>query len=292
MKFKTYDVFLNESTDIKIDKELREFTLENIHDAVFQLKSGDFFKDFTVTPYKNEYRDKLRDIFNRLIDSIEDKNVNSLYAKIIDAESLDYKYGGIFNSKFSLKNIPEIQVDLSDNQEQELNTSEKKFLLNSYSGLSRRLKEDITKELIERAQILCCVIEALFSYIRATDKENFYNGMNTDEVIEEYEECIEKASKDENFSYEGPSNIPTSISPIKEQTEVAYWLCEKNLKKFVIFGTISIKRLHDEDLVNSTKGLNLSISKPDEKYKEDNYNFFELPELSKRVEMFYKENLK
>lgn len=288
MRIKTYDDFLSESENIKVKKELKEFTLTHLHDAVFQIKSGDYFKEFSVTPYKDETRDKLKSTFNRLIDAIDQENVSTLYSNVSSAEMLDYKYGNVFPSKFSLMLIPELTVDLTDEQMIALKGSEKDFLLNEFSQLPKRTKDDILIELTDRAQILCCVIEALFYYIRTIDKANFFNGLSTDEIVEDYEKVIEESSKEESFSYDGPSSDPVMKTPLAADSTKAYWLCEKNLKKFVIFGTIAVKDLHAEENIGGTSGLKLSVSLPDDKSPEKDYNYFNLTELTKRVQMFYK----
>lgn len=287
MKLILFEQFLKETENVKVEKELREFTLTHKNGAQFQLKSKDFFKEFSVEPYKNETLDKLKEIFNRLVDALEQENVDKIYALITSAENLDYFYGGIFNSKFSLMLIPEIDTHLTDEQKTSLATSEREFLLNNYSQLSKDLKMEILDELSERAQILCCVIEALFYFVRDTDKKNYYNGMTTDEILEEYEEAIKEASKEVGFSYDGPSDSKDKNSPLSAESKKTYWLCEKNLKKFVIFGTISIEDLYSEENVGGTKGLKLSIFTPDLNSSDDDLNFFDLSELTKRVQNFY-----
>lgn len=291
MKFKFYNEYLTETENVKVDKELREFNLTHKQNDMFELKSKDFLKDFSVSPYKNEVLDKLKQTFNTLIDAIDEENAEKLYARITKAESLDYNYGSVFQSKFSLINIPEIDAHLTDDQRTSLKTSEREFLLNNYSQLPKAIKTDILSELVERAQILCCVIEALFYRVRDTDKNNYYNGLATDEIIEEYEKAIEKSSKDLSFSYEGPSISKEQMTPIKEDTQVAYWLCEKDLKKFTIFGTISVKELYAEENIGGTRGLKLSISGKDLDSQEKDYNFFDVNELGKRINMFYKKIL-
>lgn len=287
----SYKDFLKETENVKVQKQLREFTLIHRQNYTFELKSSNFQKVFSVVPYKNEVLDKLRNIFNRLIDSIEQEDVNALYDRITYAERLDYKYGNIFSTKFSLLNIPEIDIYLTDEQKYSLITSEREFLLNSYYQLPKSIRMDILKELIERAQILCCVIEALFYYIRITDKNNYYNGLTTDEIIEEYEKAIKESSSKIRFSYEGPSSEKEKMVPLNPESKKAFWLCEKNLKKFVIFGTISIKELYSEENIGGIKGLKLSIDSKNNKLKNKDWSYFNLNELSNRIETFYKKVL-
>jgi hypothetical protein len=69
---------------------------------------------------------------------------------------------------------------------------------------------------------------------------------------------------------------------------VAFWRCEKNLKKFFIRATISPKELSSEENVGGTKGLKFSLLSPDDETPQKNYSFFEIGELSSRVSSFYK----
>ena len=290
--FRSYKEFINESEKIKVEKELREFTLTHLHDAIFQLRGKDFSKEFSVFPYKDETREKLKNTFNRLVDAISQESVERLYDTVLSAEKIDYKYGNVFSSKFSLISIPEIDVHLTDEQKNTLKTSEREFLLNDYSGLQKSTRDDIVEELIHRAQILCCVIDALFYYIRKIDKKNFYNGLSVDEIVDEYEKSIKKSSKEQSFSYDGPSSVPTIMTPLQPDSKKVYWLCEKDLKKFIIFGTINIQDLHSEENIGGTTGLKLSVSLPDDKIADKDFNYFNLEELSERVKIFYKKFLK
>ena len=292
MKIKRYYDFLNEAEEIKVSKETREFILTHMHDSFFQIKSKYFFKEFSVEPYKKEIIEKLKSMFYILVEAIEKDDIIKLYDGVIKAELIDYSYGNIFNSKFSLVNIPELSVQLTDDQKKNIQTSEKEFLLNDYSGLSKKTKGDILETLSERAQVLCCVIEALFYFIRTNDKENHYNGMTLTEILEEYEKIIHDSSKDVGFSYEGPFGDKKMSSSMSDDSEKCYWSCEKDLKKFVIFSTISIKELHSEDNVGGTKGLKFSLCLPDSNVDGSDYNYFNVDELSNRIELFFKKILK
>lgn len=288
----TYEDFLRETENVNVQKQLREFTLTHKQDDTFELKSSDFQKVFSVEPYKNEVLEKLKNAFNRLIDSIEQEDVNTLYDRVTSAERLDYKYGNVFPIKFSLISVSEIDMHLTDEQKTALTTSEKEFLLNSYSQLPKSVRTDIIKELTERAQVLCCVIEALFYYIRNEDKNNYYNGLATDEIIEEYEKAIKESSKKIRFSYEGPSSDDEKMVPLDAESKKAFWLCEKDMKKFVIFGTISTKELYSEENIGGTKGLKLSIDSKNAESGQKDWSYFNTNELSNRIESFYKKVLK
>jgi hypothetical protein len=144
----------------------------------------------------------------------------------------------------------------------------------------------------ERAEILCVVIEALFYYIRAIDLDNFYQGESKEEILEKYQESVEKAAKEASFSFEGPFSDISTKSTIDAETETAFWICEKDTRKFSVRATISPAELRAEDGIGGTSGLKFSISKINEKSLEKDFNFFGLPELASRVKLFYTKVLK
>jgi hypothetical protein len=291
MKFLNFHDFVNESEDVKLDKELREYTLTHVREALFQLRSENYYKEFSVEPYKKETIGKLKDVHNLLTSAIDSLEAGKLLDAINSAEMIDYTYGNVYPSKYDLKDVPEITMNLNDDQLRTFNASAKEFLLNNFSQLNKEVKENITESLRERAEVLCAVIEALFYYIRTVDKENYYDNMNRDEILKEYEDVIEKTSKLVGFSIEGPF-ADLSLSPISEDTRVAFWKCKKDGKEFNIFGTILPRELYTEDQIGGSKGLRLSISGMDDAQPDEGYSYFSLEELEERVKEFYDKNLK
>ena len=289
---KSYENFIKETETVKTDKELREYTLTHMNDDFFQLRSKDFFKEFNVTPYKKEVLEKLKDAYDNLVEAVESEKVERLYSAVTKAELLDFNYGKVFQTKFSLVNIPELDANLSNEQKNTLATSEKDFLLNDFSQLPTKTKNEIIRQLSDRAEVLCCVIEALFYYVRKIDKDNYYDGLSRDEVIEAYDEVIEKASKDEHFSFEGPFSDIVTRAEIDQDSEKAYWICEKDLKKFAIMATISTKNLYSEEEIGGTKGLKFSLILVDSKTTEKDFSYFSIDELPKRIKLFYDKILK
>lgn len=291
MKFLNFHDFVNESEDVKLDKELREYTLTHVKDALFQLRSDNFYKEFSVEPYKKETIGKLKDVHTLLAAAIDTLEAGKLFDAINSAEMIDYTYGNAYPSKYDLKDVPEITMNLNDEQLRAFNTSTKEFLLNNFSQLNKETRENITESLRERAEVLCAVIEALFYFIRTVDKENYYDNMNMDEILKEYDETIEKVSKLVAFSVEGPF-ADLSLSPLSEDTRVAFWKCKKDGKEFNIFGTILPKELYAEDQVGENKGLRLSISGVEDAQPDEGFAYFGLEELEEKVKEFYDKNLK
>jgi hypothetical protein len=292
MNLKTFEQFLSESEQVKLDKDLREYVLTHKSDSLFQVKSKDFFREFSVVPFGSEITKALPEVHKNLEKAIETLNVNELYSSIKKAEVVRYDYGNIFTSEFTLDSVPELTVTLQPEQLDVLNTSEREFLLNNFSQLNRESKDLIISALRERAEILCVVIEALFYYMRAVDTENFYQRKNQEEILEDYQEAVDKAAKEVSFSVEGPFSDTETRSEINPDTETAYWVCEKNTQKFLIRATISPKELKAEENVGGTTGLKFSLSGLKDKSLEKDYNFFGLPELASRAKLFYDKVLK
>jgi hypothetical protein len=286
MKFLNFHDFINESEDVKLDKELREYTLTHVKESIFQLRSDNFYREFSVEPYKKETLEKLKDAYELLTAAIDALDAGKLLDAINTTEMIDYTYGNVYPSKYDLKAIPEITMSLDDDQMRSFNTAPKEFLLNNFSRLNKETRENIVESMRERSEVLCAIIEALFYFIRTVDKENYYDNMNRDEILKEYDETVEKASKSTAFSVEGPFS-DLSLSPLSEDTRVAFWKCKKDGKEFNVFGTILPKDLYSEDQIGETKGLRLSLSGMDNSQPEEGYAFFPLSELDEKIKEFY-----
>ena len=291
MEFLAFDKFF-ESEKVSLERSLREYVLTHMSDDKFQLKSDDLLKDFSVSPYKSETIEKLKSIHNKLVNSIQTLEIKDVYSAIIEAESIPYDYGNIYPVKFSLKEVPELMTSLDDTQLDDLKKSSREFLLNNFSQLGKDIRDSIVDELKERAEVLCVVLEALFYYIRTKDKDNFYEGENIDEIIEKYQEAINAASKVAVFSADTPVSDPTKLTPINNESNKAYWKCEKNMKTFYIVGTINVKTLYKEDSAGGIKGLKLSFTTENTIETHPDFSFFNIDELPTKIETFYNKILR
>ncbi len=287
MKFQYFNEFVNESESLKLKKSLREYSLVHLKDSMFELKGPNFFKQFTVAPYNSESISKLRELRTRLTTALDENDVNKIYAAINKAQRIDYAYGNIFSSEYSLVSNTDLSLSLDDDQKSQL-ADEKEFLLNVYSQLNKETREEILNSLETRGELLCCVIEALFYFIRKNDKENFYDGKTTIEISEEYDEMIEKVSKELNFISRGPFSNYEHEDEIEEDTRTAYWKCKMGDKKFIIKGTVLPAELYAEENVSKTKGLKLSLVKEWQDAPEGDYSFFDTIELERRIKKFVK----
>lgn len=287
MNFLSYRDFLNEAENVKIDPDLREYSLTHVRESFFQLKSKDFYKEFNVLPYKNEELEKLKTALRKLEKSVESLDAVEMYTAIYDAELLTYHYGNIYNSKFELSSVPDLTIDMDADLVKTAMSSPKEFLMNDYNKLNRGVKDRLRSELRERAEVLCCVIEALFYFMRTVDTDNYYQNMNRDEIVEEYEKVIKSSSKKVTFSFEGPYR-DVDRNELQTDTRQAIWVCEKNLKKFIIRATILPAELKAEENIGGTKGMKFSLLKVGEENPEKNYSFFPIEELTNRIEPFTK----
>jgi hypothetical protein len=291
MEFLAFDKFF-ESEKVTLERNLREYVLTHKSDDNFQLKSADLLKEFSVLPYKSETMEKLKTVHNKLVNSIQNPEIKDVYSAIIEAESIPYDYGNIYPMKFSLKEVPELMTSLDDDQLGDLKKSSREFLLNNFSQLGKDIRDSIVDELKERAEVLCVVLEALFYYIRVKDKDNFYEGETIDEIVEKYQETINSASKAAGFSVDTPVSDPTKLTPINNESSKAYWKCEKDKKAFYIVGTINVKTLYKEDSAGGIKGLKLSFTTENTIETHPDFSFFNIDELSKKIETFYNKILK
>ena len=285
-----FNEFINEGDKVSLDRELREYTLEHMREDRFQLKSKDFFREFSVLPYKSEIMGKLQKAHSDLSKAIESLDVNDLYSSIDSAEDLPYNFGNIYNSKYSLVEVPELVSSVENDEQRLLVNSPKQFLLNDFSKLGKIIKDGVISTMEERAEVLCCVIEALFYYVRTVDKDHFYMGMNNDEILEEYNIAIKTASKEASFSFNGPFS-DTKTESFSPESPTVFWKCAKNMKEFFVRATVNPKDMYAEDNIGKTSGLKFSIVLEDEKVPQKNYSYFDIVELGDRVKSFYEKVL-
>ena len=142
----------------------------------------------------------------------------------------------------------------------------------------------------ERAEILCTTIEALFYYVRIIDKDQYYEGLSWEEILEEFSKMIKRASRSEYFSFKGPFSDITE-KPFRSDTSVAFWSCEKDKIDFFIKATVSAKELNKEDGFSSLKGLKCTLLPKNGEELQD-YVYFPINDLTSRIETFYKNILK
>lgn len=291
MEFLAFDKFF-ETEKVTIERNLREYVLTHMGADRFQLKSDDLLKDFSVIPYKSETIEKLKTIHNKLVNSIQTLDIKDLYSSVMEAETIPYEYGNIYQTKFKLSEVPELMTSLEDEQIESLKKSSREFLLNNFSQLGKDIRDSLVDELKERAEVLCVVLEALFYYIRTKDKDAFYEGQNADEILEEYQKVIDNAQKTAQFSADSPVSDPTKLTPINNESDKAYWKCEKNMKKFYIVGTLAVKSLYKEDSAGGIKGLKLSFTTENTVETHPDFSFFNIDELPEKIENFYNKILK
>lgn len=286
--FMKYEQFL-ESKNVKLDPEVREYKLKNIKGAQYELESPEFSKEFSVEPYKKETVSKIRTVYLELLEALDDMHVLKLYTTVNKAENIDYSYGNVFSSKFTLSSIPGLAMGLPDELSKALRTSQRDFLINEFSTLTRSQKDQIKSALRDRAEILCCVIEALFHYLRSVDKDNFYAGMSQDEIVDLYEAEIEKASEKMGFKVFGPFQNTTSETEIEDNSTTAFWRIEfEGGIKFFVRATISPKDLYSEENVSKTQGLKFSLITEKDLNPEKPFDFFNIGELRTMIKDFLK----
>lgn len=284
--FKSFNVFLKESETVKLKKELSEYTLVELSDGNFSLASDKINRHFSVLPYKSEVADKIRNLYPSMIDALDNLHVVEMYNEIEKAERLDYNYGGLFRVKANLEEA--VGVSFTTEQLSELRNSQKRFLLNNFSGLSKDTRDLITDYLRHRLEILCVVIQALFFYIRKHDKKNFFNGLNKGEIIEKYEEAMKNASEKDSFNFEGPYKNATSKDDINDDADVAFWHCEKGGIKFILKGTISPKSLYDEERVGGIKTFKMSICEDGSETTKEEFSTIDVENLEEKIAEYCK----
>lgn len=278
MNFLNYEKFF-ESEELKLKRELKEYELEYLSDDNFSLKSKNFSKNFAVQPYDKETLPKLQEIYSTTIFALERENPTDIYAKISEAETVNYKYGGVFTSHYSLFEVPELLTTINPEQKKLLEKSQFEFLKSEYEKLPKSLKNSILIEVSERAEIICCIIEALFYFVRLTDKNTYYNGLSKSEILETYQKAIDSSKEELGFRVESPTSVENSYS---------VWKCKLGDKEFEIRATSDPKELHAEDNVSGIAGLTFSIVKSASSLPTKDYSFFKIDQLTSKIRSFNK----
>lgn len=287
MSLLSFSEFLNEKENVRLDQDLREYVLTHLRDSSFEMRSKDFYRQFDVKPFTKEQLGALQRVHRDFQSSLTSVNPREMLSAIQASERIGYSFGGIYTAPYTLKNVPDLQTTLEDEQRRILMSSDTEFMLNVYSQLGKSMRDEIVENLRERCEVLCCVIEALFYYVRLTDKENFFQGMDRKEVCEEYSKAIEKASKEGSFSVEGPFSDTVAETPVDEKTSKAYWKCQKNLKDFRIEASLSPKDLREEENAGGVPGLKVSLIRKDET-PEGEYFLFPVTDFVQTVKRFLK----
>lgn len=276
-KFKSYDKFFEEQ-DVKLEGQLREYELSHLSDDKFDLKSDTFQKNFSVKPYDKAVLPTLQDIYGAMISALHKHDAIEIFNKIKKAEGTNYKYGNVFNTPYSLRNVPTLLTTISDEQKKVMARSETEFMGSEYDKLTKSVKDSILASLKDRAEVLCCVIEALFYYVRLTDKDEYYNGMSKSEIVDEYKKALKNAAESVGFRYEGPI----------EEERIVIWKASLGEKEFEIRATADPVELHAEENVGGTQGLKFSITENGSKLPEKDFAFFKIEELADKVKNFTK----
>ncbi len=259
-EYDEYIRFLDNNANIFSKKN--KYNIKYINSNIFLITGGKIYKEFRV-PFLDEYAlDKLNFYYNQLIDYTNSKDPYILYNVIKNIEMLHNFFIDVQPDKFSIKNNQDIIDSLSENEKKSLLSSEDQFLLTDYNDLDEDVQDKIFEYIKNRAEYMCCVIEAIFYYQRKINKKKYYNMNDIYEIFNKYQDKISELSKYYKFIYNGPYkdiNNSNLITAIDKTIEYIYYDCIYENKNFIIRCVTSIDELYRLENITGLKGLKYTI---------------------------------
>jgi hypothetical protein len=288
MRILSFNQFLLEK-EIPLSADLKEYTVNDLGEGKFSVEIDGVEKQFSVTPVPENLQD-YKEVFFELMKSLDEENPAKMYAVIKKIENMSYDFGNMLSTSLSLSNVKELSISLTDTQKSVMMASEEEFLKSEYDSLDRNIKSSILQYLKDLAQRYAIVLEALFYYTRSGNEQDFYEGMNFETILQEYQNVIDKCSEKHGIVYDGPFSDLTNKNQIDSPVDYAYWKAEEKSsgKKWILRATTSPAFLNSEENIIGKKGLNFTFLDEDEKEIAENFTSFPSYELEKKAEQFLK----
>jgi hypothetical protein len=288
MRFYTFNEFITEG-NVPLSVNLKEYTVKDLGEGKFAVEIDGAEKQFSVLPIPEDITEYEKAFFD-LNTAIEKDSPAKLFKAIKQIESMNYDFGNISSVSLSLNNVEGLALQLTDDQNQQIKTSEEDFLRNNYSTLNKALKNSIMQYLQETAQLYAIVLESLFYYTRTGAIEKFYDGMDFNSLLAEYQQTVDLCAEKHGVVYDGPYSDLKNKAKIEAPVDYAYWQAtEKETgKKWVLRATTSPQYLNSEENIIGKKGLNFSFLDEDLNEISEDYTSFPYYDLEKKAKAFLK----
>jgi L-rhamnose mutarotase len=288
MRILSFNEFLFEK-EIPLSADLKEYTVNDLGEGKFSVEIDGTEKQFSVIPVPEDLGE-YKEVFFELMKSLDAENPAKIYGVVKKIENMSYDFGNMLSTSLSLSNVKELSISLTDTQKSLMMASEEEFLKTEYDSLDRNIKNSILQYLKDLAQRYAIVLEALFYYTRTGDEKDFYEGMNFDGILQEYQKVIDKCSEKHGIVYDGPYADPKNNVSVDSPVDYAFWKAEekKTGKKWILRATTSPEFLNSEENIIGKKGLNFTFLDQEEKEIAENFTSFPSYELEKRAEQFLK----
>lgn len=286
MRFYTFEEFITEG-NVPLSINLKEYTVKDLGEGKFSVEIDGAEKQFSVLPIPDDIEEYEKAFFD-LNSAMETESPSKLFEAIKRIESMNYDFGNVASVSLSLNNVEGLALQLSPEQNDMVKTSEVDFLKNSYSSLNKDLKNSIMQYLQETAQLYAIVLESLFYYTRTGDVAKFYEGMDFNAIIDEYQQTIDLCTEKHDIVYDGPYSDLKNKAGVESPVDYVYWQAEdkETAKKWILRATTSPQFLNSEENIIGKKGLNFTFL--DDKLKEigEDYTSFPYFDLEKKAASF------
>jgi hypothetical protein len=286
MRFHTFEEFILEG-NVPLSVNLKEYTVTDLGDGKFSVEIDGAEKQFSVLPIPEDI-EQYEVAFFDLNNAMETESPSKLYDAIKKIESMNYDFGNVASVSLSLNNVEGLALELTDQQNELIKTSEVDFLKNNFSSLNKSLKNSIMQYLQETAQLYAIVLESLFYYTREGDITQFYEGMDFNAIVDEYQQAVDLCAEKHGIVYNGPYSDIKNKAGVESPVDYIYWVAEDKdtAKKWILRATTSPQSLNSEENIIGKKGLNFTFL--DEKMKEisDDYTSFPYFDLEKKATSF------
>ena len=272
---------LFEEQEVELEKELREYELTYNGDDNFTVTNGTLFKSFNVTPYDKGQYESYKGVHGALFYALHREKAYEIYKAIKGAEMIEYHFGNIFAGPYTLNEVAELTTSLTPEMQEKIKENEKEFLKEYYKDLGKEIRQKIYASLETRAELMLCVLEALFFWVRENDEDHFYDGMSKEEIIHNYNFYINKTIT--SLGIESPQMMDAEIRSelFSADSKFALWVLKYDGADIYVTATVEPKELRSEDNIQGLKGMNFSLET--DKIKTKVFKNFECSKLSAMV---------
>jgi hypothetical protein len=284
-EFSNYDDFYDtiskilQESRVPLTDVVRTTTLEHKGNAQFLIQGKDIHREIVVTPIPEDLGILIKKASDLATALKNDDNVE-IYRCIQEVLKFKYDFTKIMSSSLSLSNVPQMSTVCTPEQMQKIENFPAEFLKEDLPKLPRETREETVSYIRQAAEQLVCVTEALVYYTKNVDKENYYAGMNREEIVKQYEKALKPIESLGKVS--GPFEGVSGETKFSLESDFAIWKIERDSKKIFVKATISPSLLRAEGEMDKEKGLSFAVL--DANGEQSSENTFPLNSLREECE--------
>jgi hypothetical protein len=288
-RFYSFSEFLTEGR-VPISSAFSSYTVDDmgdgaVDDGQFKINGPNGTFIVNVNPIPDNI-DSYRILLQELKSALEENIPSELFQVVAKAQKMPFKFGNIFTTSLSLKNVKGLDMILNDTQRNALKISEVEFLKSDFASIPKPQRDAILSYLRDLAQKAAIVLECMFFHLEKGSKEEFFEGMTYKEILKEYQEVIDQCQEHHNVEYDGPFDSDKMINKVDSPVDYAYWRVDiKDVaEKYTLRATVSPKILSEEEGIGES-GLNFSILTVNLEEVGKEFTKFPYKQLEQKIEI-------